>query len=280
MRTASLLVCYCCIIQGLSTFFYHQAAAQGNLLITPRRVVFDGTQRTRELNLANTGRDTARYLISMIEIRMNEDGTFETITQPDSGQRFASGHIRFFPRSVTLGPGEAQTIKVQVERMNELQPGEYRSHIYFRAVPEEQPLGEEPPKDAVAIAVRLIPVFGITIPVIIQVGASNAQVQVADLSLSSANDTVPGLNMSLQRNGDMSVYGDITVRSISAKGEAVQVGYVKGVAVYTPCRVRQLRIPLSQENGTTYRNGKLQVTYTAQVKGKSVVLSEAELQLK
>jgi len=280
MRTVSLLMCYWCIIQGLNIFFCNHASAQGNLLITPRRVVFDGSQRTQELNLANTGRDTARYLISMVEIRMNEDGTFETITQPDSGQRFASGHIRFFPRSVTLGPGEAQTIKVQVERMNELQAGEYRSHIYFRAAPEEKPLGEEAPKDAVAIAVRLVPVFGITIPVIIQVGASNAQVQVADLSLSNANDTLPGLHMSLQRNGDMSVYGDIAVRSISEEGKAVQVGYVKGVAVYTPCRIRQLRIPLSQENGMNYRNGKLQVTYTAQVKGKPVVLSEAELLLK
>lgn len=277
MRTFSLLVYYWCIIQGCCIFSGHTAAAQGNLLITPRRVVFDGTQRTQVLNLANTGRDTARYLISLIEIRMNEDGTFETITRPDSGQRFASGHIRFFPRNVTLAPGEAQTVKVQVEKMNELKQGEYRSHIYFRAAPEEKPLGEEPPEDAVAIAVRLVPVFGITIPVIIQVGASNAQVKVADLSLSNANDTVPGLNMRLQRNGDMSVYGDITVRSISGEGKAVQVGHVKGVAVYTPCRERQLRIPLTLAKGTDYRNGKLQVTYTAQVKGKPVVLSEAEL---
>lgn len=278
MRTASLLMYCLCVIQGLFAFSFH-AAAQGNLLITPRRVVFDGAQRTQELNLANTGQDTARYLISLIEIRMNEDGTFETITQPDSGQRFASGNIRFFPRSVTLGPNEAQTVKVQVERMSELQPGEYRSHIYFRAVPDEKPLGEEPPEDAVAIAVRLVPVFGITIPVIIQVGASNTKVQVADLSLSNTGDTIPGLNMSLQRNGDMSVYGDITVRSISAQGKTVQVGYVKGVAVYTPCRVRQLRIPLSLVKNTDYRNGKLQVTYTTQVKGKPVVLSEAELVL-
>lgn len=278
MRTASPLMYCLCVIQGLFAFSFH-AAAQGNLLITPRRVVFDGAQRTQELNLANTGQDTARYLISLIEIRMNEDGTFETITQPDSGQRFASGNIRFFPRSVTLGPNEAQTVKVQVERMSELQPGEYRSHIYFRAVPDEKPLGEEPPEDAVAIAVRLVPVFGITIPVIIQVGASNTKVQVADLSLSNTGDTVPGLNMSLQRNGDMSVYGDITVRSISEQGKTVQVGYVKGVAVYTPCRVRQLRIPLSLVKNMDHRNGKLQVTYTTQVKGKPVVLSEAELVL-
>ena len=37
-----------------------RAQAQGNLLVTPRRVVFDGSSRVMELNLANTGRDTAR----------------------------------------------------------------------------------------------------------------------------------------------------------------------------------------------------------------------------
>ena len=279
MRIASLLMYYLCIIQGLLALTFQPATAQGNLLITPRRIVFDGSQRTQELNLANTGQDTARYVISMVEIRMREDGTFENISQPDSGQRFASGHIRFFPRSVVLGPGEAQNVKVQVEKAGELLPGEYRSHIYFRATPQEKPLGEEPPKNAVAIEVRLTPLFGITIPVIIQVGASNAKVQVTDLSLSTTNDTIPKLSLNLQRQGDMSVYGDITIRSISGQGKATQVGYVKGVAVYTPCRVRQLNIPLSAGKKMDYRNGKLQVTYTAMVKGKPVVLSEAELML-
>lgn len=70
--------------------------AQGNLLITPRRVVFDGSKRSIDLNLANSGQDTATYAISLVQIRMKEDGNFETITQPDPGQRFADKYIRFF----------------------------------------------------------------------------------------------------------------------------------------------------------------------------------------
>ena len=54
--------------------------AQGNLLITPKRVVFEGSRRSMDLNLANIGNDTATYAISMVQIRMNEDGSFETIT--------------------------------------------------------------------------------------------------------------------------------------------------------------------------------------------------------
>src|SRR6185503_100157 len=86
--------------------------AQGNLEIMPMRVVFEGQKKIVALNLANTGNDTARYVISTLEIRMKEDGTFERIEQPDSGQRFASSYIRFFPRSITLAPQEAQVIKI------------------------------------------------------------------------------------------------------------------------------------------------------------------------
>jgi len=59
--------------------------------------VFDGSRRVMELNLANTGRDTARYNISFIQYRMTQEGTFEEITEPDPGQFFADKHIRFFP---------------------------------------------------------------------------------------------------------------------------------------------------------------------------------------
>src|SRR5580765_6599998 len=126
----------------LTLFTFLKINAQGNLEIMPMRVVFEGQKKIVALNLANTGKDTARYVISTLEIRMNEDGTFERIEQPDSGQKFASSYIRIFPRSITLAPYEAQVIKIQLIKTNLLEPGEYRSHIYFRAVPAEIPLGE------------------------------------------------------------------------------------------------------------------------------------------
>src|SRR4249920_2293167 len=63
--------------------------AQGNLLIFPKRVVFEGGKKTEVITLSNTGKDTAKYSISFVQIRMNEDGSFENISQPDSGQMFA-----------------------------------------------------------------------------------------------------------------------------------------------------------------------------------------------
>src|ERR1700741_1501873 len=105
-----------------------QGRGQGNLLLTPKRIVFQGSKKSQELNLANIGKDTARYIISFVQIRMKEDGSFEKISQPDSGQNFADANLRFFPRSVTLAPNETQTVKVQAVRTEELKEGEYRSH--------------------------------------------------------------------------------------------------------------------------------------------------------
>lgn len=263
-------------------FYSISAAAQGNLLVTPRRVVFDGQKKTQEFNLANTGKDTAKYVVSIVEIRMNEDGTFEKITEPDSGQVFASKYLRFFPRSVVLAPNEAQLVRIQLIKYNQLEPGEYRSHVYFRAAPDEKPLGEEAHnKDTGTISVKLVPIFGLTIPVIIRVGESTASVSLSDLSFSIASDITPGINVIFNREGNMSVYGDVTVEYISPKGKITSVGFVRGIAVYTPTRKRQFRIDLSKAPGVNYHTGKLRVIYSAQAdaKTKPDALAQAEIEL-
>lgn len=74
---------------------------------------------------------------------------------------------------------------MQVIGRERLDPGEYRSHVYFRAVPNEMALGEiDPNADTTMVSIRLIPIFGITIPVIIRVGESTTKVFLSDLKLS------------------------------------------------------------------------------------------------
>jgi hypothetical protein len=258
------------------------ATAQGNLLVTPKRVVFDGPKKTQELNLANTGSDTARYVVSIIEIRMNENGKFEQITEPDSGQFFASSYLRFFPRSVVLAPNEAQLVRIQLIKYNQLEPGEYRSHLYLRAIPDEKPLGDrDHTKDSGTISVKLVPVFGLTIPVIIRVGESTTKASLSDLSFSIASDATPGINLVLNREGNMSIYGDITAEYISPQGKVTSVGLVRGIAVYTPTHRRQFRIDMNTTSGINYHTGKIRVIYSAQTnaKTKTNALAEAEIAL-
>jgi len=259
---------------NLSTGIY----AQGNLLITPRRVVFDGSTRSIDLNLANIGQDSATYAISIIQIRMTEGGQFETITEPDPEQRFADRFIRYFPRSVTLAPGESQVIKVQVTRRSQLEEGEYRSHFYFRAVPDTRPLGEEEPTRVTdAISVQLTPIFGITIPVIIRVGESTSSVTLSDLDLNMVNGTDPQLEITFNRSGNMSVYGNLTVDHISPSGTVTQVGIANGIAVYTPNTKRKFILNLVKSGDIDYTKGKLKISYTAPSDIRLETYAEAEL---
>lgn len=258
----------------------HHIQAQGNLLITPRRVVFEGTKKTQELNLANTGKDTAKYNVSIVQYRMKEDGSFQEITTPDEGQNFADKFIRFFPRTVTLAPNEAQVVKMQLIKTDQLMPGEYRSHVYFRAVPKQTALGtEEKAKDSTAIGVKLIPIFGITIPVIIRSGESSLKVSLTDLKLEIISDTIPRLQLAFNRTGNISVYGDLLVEHLSPQGVVTKVGTVKGIAVYTPNQVRRFQMDLDKNAKVDYHSGSIKITFSSQSDAKSEKFTEAELKL-
>ena len=263
----------------IQVFFPSIVKAQGDLLITPRRVVLDARKRSMDLSLANIGKDTATYTISLVQIRMTDAGTFETITDPDEGQMFASPYLRFFPRSVTLSPDEVQTIKIQATGTRELAPGEYRSHLYFRAVPKEKPLGEDvpAPQDPSSISIKLIPVFGITIPVIIRTGEPSVSVSLSDLRLQFEQDTIPRLGFTFNRSGDYSVYGDIAVDHIAPDGKTVRVGIANGIAVYTPNTIRTFEFNLMSPPEVNFRQGRLLVTFSAPSDVRPEKYAEAEL---
>jgi P pilus assembly chaperone PapD len=255
-----------------------ESVAQGNLLLMPRRVILEGSKRSQDMTLANTGADTAKYVVSIVQMRMKDDGSFEQITKPDSGQRFADKYLRFFPRTVTLAPNESQTVKMQMTKTEKLAPGEYRSHVYFRAMPKAIPLGEEETKkDTTSVSVQLVPIFGITVPVIIRVGETSVKVTLSDLKMEMVNDTVPRLKLKFDRVGNISVYGDIAVDYVSPQGKISRVANVKGIAVYTPNAYRRFQCNLDRNPGVDYHKGKLLINFVSTNDIKASKLANAEL---
>ncbi|MDZ4205328.1 MAG: hypothetical protein U1C46_10995 [Bacteroidales bacterium] len=258
-----------------------QLSAQGDLLITPRRIVFEGNKQRQEITLANTGQDTARYSISFVQYRMTEEGTFEQITAPDPGQNFADPYLRYFPRTVILAPKESQVVRMQLRRASGMQDGEYRSHMYFRAVPEEKPLGEEDVlADTTAIGIRLIPIFGITIPVIFRVGKLSAKITLSDIFLIQEKDAPPAVSLVFNREGNQSVYGDLSVEYVSPQGAKTEVGIVRGIAVYTPKTKRRFTLQLRKSEGVDFTNGKLLLRYQSPNDAKPEIYAEQEIILK
>lgn len=267
------------IILGEQLLFPPDSIAQGDLVIMPRRVILDANKRTQELNVANTGSDTAKYLISVVQYRMLESGAFEEILQPDSGQHFADKNFRFFPRSVTLAPNESQTVKVQVINTNELKPGEYRSHLYFRAVAKEPAAEDEASKVPKSVSVRLVPTFGVAIPVIIRNGNSTLNVKIEKPVFSLNSNGVPQLNMKFHRTGNVSVYGDVKVEHVAANGKTTQVGIAKGLAIYTPNAMRDFTLNLDKSSGVDYHKGKLKIIYTSSSEIKPVEITSSQIEL-
>ena len=196
---------------------------------------------------------------------MTEDGSFQEITEPDPGQNFADKNLRFFPRSVTLAPGEAQTVRMQLINRERLAPGEYRSHVYFRAVPKEGALGmADENSDTAALSIRLIPIFGITIPIIIRNGENNTKVSISELSVNHVDDTTKVLSMTFNRTGNMSAYGDIRVTYISPDGTNIPIGAVNGIAVYTPNATRKFNYLLDKNLTVNLSSGSIKVEYFSQ----------------
>jgi hypothetical protein len=263
-------------------FLYSSAAtAQGNLMLFPKRVVFNGSSKMQSVNLINTGTDTVKYVISITHLRMLEDGRVELIDTPDSAQQFADNFIRYYPRHIILPPNKAQTVKIQLINTNAMQPGEYRSHMYFRAEPDYSPLGvSDKLKDANVIGVKVNAIFGITIPLIIRIGESTTKIGFENPALEFSHDNSCKLKITVTRIGNMSVYGDLAVNYVSEQGKTVEVAVIKGMAVYTPYVKRNFEIDINQKNGVNLHTGRLHITYATQPDEKSVLLAETDVMLK
>jgi hypothetical protein len=278
---------FCKIIKcfSISTFivlflFPFCGYAQGDLLITPRRIVFEGNRQRQEITLANTGQETATYTVSFVQYHMTEEGSFEVITEPRPGQMFADEYLRFFPRTVTLAPNESQVIRMQLRRLPGMADGEYRSHIYFRAVPNERPLGEdEISQDSTAIGIRLTPIFGITIPAIIRIGDVYAKTKIADIKFDKDSEDGPQLSLTFLREGNQSVYGDLTVDYEDQVGKKINVGTVRGIGVYTPNSLRKFSMRLTVPDGIDLQKGRLLVKFSSANDAKPEIYADYEFSL-
>ena len=252
--------------------------AQGDLLVNPVRVVFDGNISNEDINLTNIGNDTAIYVINFQHYKMLEDGNFVPNPKPDS---LSADHLlRLFPRKVKLAPEESQTIRLQLRKPSGLKPNEYRSHIYFRAE-KNQPKGfDMRPNDSLRMAVRISPVFGISIPVFVQHGDLEVNTTLSDLNIEAVNDSTSMLKMLINRTGTKSAFGNIKVVYVPEKGSKFEIAMVNGVAVYPEISKRWFSLPIRMTNQMKLSNAKLLIKYTVPGAGAEKIITQAELQLR
>ena len=260
----------------LLTLHMTSARSQISMSVVPNRVVFSKATDYAEVNLTNTSPDTVTYLVNPKQYRMHQDGGFEEILSPDAGQYFASDYIMFYPRRITLAPGQTQIIELRLANTEDLEQKEYRSHMHIRTEVKKT-TGYVETEDAHGITASLIPSLGITIPLIIRRGDLSVDVAISDVSF---NDSVkPKVAFVLNRSGNMSVYGNIVVEHVSPEMKVTKVATAQGVAVYTPNRSRYITVELDRKKQVDYNHGSLRVTYDAE-SGEVITVTEASLMLR
>ena len=253
--------------------------AQGNLNVNPRRVIFDGQKRIMELNVNNDSQDSAKFLVSFVQIRMSEEGVMQWITTPELGQNFADKYIRVFPRIIKLGPNETQIVRLQLTRTDKLVQGEYRSHLYFKSLVPQKALGAEDIKKDSNILLKIEMTYGFTMPVIIRVGESTTMLNITEMKIETSTDGSEKLHLTLNRSGNMSAYGEVSATYIAPNGQETQIGLLGDVAVYTPNALLRIQIKLDSKKIIDLTKGKIRVIYSSKSGTRIVKLAEALLDL-
>ncbi|NJM50317.1 MAG: molecular chaperone [Sphingomonadales bacterium] len=219
------------------------AHAAGDLLVAPTRVVLDGRRGT-EVILNNIGDEEATYRISLELRRMNEVGRLEEVSEEAANEKEQAVQriIRYAPRRVTLPPNQPQSIRIGLGQMQDLPDGEYRAHMLFRAIPKTAAVTEAQ-DEGDGVQIQLIPVYGVTIPIIVRKGQLQAQAALANPRVEQTVDG-PALAFDLSRKGDASVFGEIRV---SKPGVAEPMMVARGIAIYPELESRIVTLPVNEE---------------------------------
>lgn len=215
------------------------SAGVGDLLVAPTRIMLDGRKGT-EIVLNNIGDAPATYRISVEFRRMTPDGKLEDVAAPTPQEQAAADMIVYAPRRVTLAPHDPQSIRIAARPPQGLPDGEYRVHLLFRAIPPSTPITDAGDQSAKGLKLQLIPVYGVTIPVIVRLGNLQATAGISNVELEK-KDGKAEISLDLSRSGSRSTFGQVQVLKAGVKDP---IAIQRAVAVYTEVNQRHLTIPV------------------------------------
>jgi len=217
--------------------------------LTPTRVVIPANQRSASVTLTNTKDTDITYRMSLIEMGLNEDGSFGPLSDAElhPRQRSAKTVVRFSPRQVRLKPGASQVVRV-IARRSGMETGEYRSHMLLNALPSLKELGNgiTSENNAVLVEASSSANVGVTIPVIVRHKNTDASVSLEKSSVDF-NDSGKGgkINLQLALQGNRSAFGNFTVSLINGSGERT-IAELKSFALYFPYPRERISITMQK----------------------------------
>jgi len=218
------------------------SAGIGDLLVAPTRIVLDGRKST-EIVLNNIGDAPATYRISVEFRRMTADGDLVDVADPTDRDKTAADMIVYAPRRVSLAPHQPQSIRIAARAPQGLPDGEYRVHLLFRAIPPAKPVAPTDKEPVKGLHLQLIPIYGVTIPVIVRLGNLQASAGISNVHLDR-NGAKAAVDLDLSRTGTRSTFGEVRVLKPGIKDP---VAIQRAVAIYTEIGTRHVSIPVDPQ---------------------------------
>ncbi len=237
------------------------AVANGQVLIAPYRVVFDGPTRVQEVAILNTGDKRTTYRISLENKVWNEAKQgYETVTEPRNGERFADQMIRLSIKEVTLDPQESQSIKMQLRKPEGVLEGEYRTHLAVRSVAEIPEVKEKPKPGT--LTVNLVPIYGLSIPIFVRVGNLQAEASLKSTKFMLNIDKVEVFNVVMERKGDRTIYGNLDLFHQGRSGKWEKLARYNALPLLWPYPERSFQLGTAPETAAIIKSSPIKYIYT------------------
>ncbi len=247
--------------------FSHNAHARIDII--PRKIIIENRERSGELTILNLTNEQSTFRMDILSFKQDEQGIYETLESPLNPAFDPESIVRFSPRQFTLKAGGRQKVRISLRKPANLPEGEYRFHI--KALRLAQP--SENLKNGIYMHANI----GVTIPVVIRHGQTEAQATISDVKLMSPQKTEknrPELHLQINRQGTESAVGKLEVFWKPENSQEKKIGNMGHMNVFTDISKRFVKVPLTE---MPYGNGTITVRYLKELE-EGAIYDEVSLQ--
>jgi hypothetical protein len=222
------------------------------VMVAPTRIILEGGSRSEQMIIVNNSKKPQTYRATFRNMAFTSEGYTE-VTEPKDGQLFSDSMIRVSTREIRLKPGQTQVLRILLRKPEDLAPGEYRSHLTLTGLPDvANPLVSEKLNDNLAI--RVLPVYSYTFPVMVRNGPLSASIKDSQIRLlKSMPDGSAEMQLDVSIEGSRSLFFDAFLEEKDTKKKSTSAMQVKNMSVYWPANRRLVNFILTKEQYAKYQ---------------------------
>lgn len=247
---SKVFILFACFGQLFISSYTH-----ADLLISPTRIFFDERQRIAKVIVINNSDNYKTYRLAWQEKIAKPIGGYITLASDEPHSSSISSMIRMSPSQVRLAPGERQIVKLALRKPQNLIEQEYRSHLLFQALPNEDK------SETQEMGVKINLILSYSIPVILRHGAKipNVDIQSVELKKSQEKRT---LLISLAKKGKYSSFGRLEAFYLANNSnKEIKVSMVNDFSIYPEVPLAKIAVNFFEENQIS-GPGKLRIVYS------------------